>query len=101
MADLATGAIVEITGRVVKGRTYGNRSTTIVEVSYSTPVKVIVLGKSQRQTGTLASDNDWNNYLTGIVSHPVWIVMPVDKNNHYRTPIAVLEKQVIEQGANQ
>lgn len=99
MAELATGAIVEITGRVVKGRTYDNYSTTIVEVSYSTPVKVIVLGKSQRHTGKLNHNGDYdypNNYLTSIVSHPVWIVMPVDKNNHYRTPIAVLEKQVQE-----
>lgn len=98
--ELTTGAIVEITGKVVKGKTYGSLQTTLVPFSYSKPVKVLVLGKCHRHTGVLTGGHSSYDeyepaYLTSIVTHAVYIVMPIDKHSRYRKPIAVLPEQII------
>lgn len=101
MSKLTTGAVVNIKGYVTKGRTYGNQQTTLIEIAYSKPVKVLVLGKSQRHTGTLSGYSNYDdpysdgNYLTDIVAHPVWMVMPIVNGSHFRKPIAVLEGQIL------
>ena len=99
--EITTGAIVEITGKIVKGKTYGSRQTTIVPVSFSEPIKALVLGKSQRATGILTGGHSSYDeyepaYLTKIVTHAVWIVMPLGTNSRYRKPIAVLPEQIAQ-----
>lgn len=96
MLALVPGAIIEITGQVVTDR-HGN-ITSLTPINYSKPVKVIVLGRSTRFTGTVMGgystyDEYEPGYLIHAKSHPVWMVMPLS-GNRYRKPIAILEEQV-------
>lgn len=110
MSELTTGAIVEIAGHAVTSRPLSGRQTHLLPYTYSKPVKALVLGKSQRFTGNLTNDvDDYGEYapsyyLTGIVAHAVWIVMPIDRHDRYRKPIAVLPEQIVlpeqEKGAS-
>lgn len=96
MTELTTGAIVQITGHVIKHKPFGARETALLKITYSKPIAALILGKSQRQTGKLVygSGEYDQNYLTDVVSHPVWIVMPIAKRNYFRKPIAILLEQV-------
>jgi hypothetical protein len=95
--ELATGTIVKIAGRVVKHKPYGSKQTHLLPINYPAPIDALVLGKSKRHTGTLnygASEYD-SNWLSSIVSHTVWIVMPLDKHHRFREPVAVLLEQIV------
>lgn len=99
MSELTTGDIVQIAGHAVTSRPLG-RQTYLLPYTYSTPVKALVLGKSQRFTGTVTSNvGSYGEYdstsLDDITAHAVWIVMPIDKHSRYRKPIAVLPEQIV------
>jgi hypothetical protein len=93
------GMMVEITGYLLKGRTYGNYSTT--RIRWTLPaqqrVKGMVLGKSYRYAGKL--EGGWNEYdpawLRVDTSYPVWMVQPLGTGQRYRKPLAVLQDQIV------
>lgn len=99
--EITTGAIIEITGHAVTSRPLSSRQTYLLPYTYAKPVKALVLGKSQRFTGTITGghrslDDYEPAYLTNIVTHAVYIVMPIDKHSRYRKPIAVLPEQIVQ-----
>lgn len=96
MYILEIGAIIEITGHVVTYR-HGN-ITSLTPITYSKPVKVMVLGRSTRFTGTVMGgystyDEYEPGYLVHAKSHPVWMVMRLS-GNRYRKSFAVLSEQI-------
>lgn len=95
--ELTTGMIVKIAGHVVKYRPANSNQTALIPINYPTPISVILLGKSKRQTGVVAYNASDISYLADITTHTVWIVMPLNKHHYFREPLAVLPEQILEE----
>lgn len=95
---IAIGIIVEITGKVTKIK---GKTTSLFASKLNKRVKVMVLGRAHLYTGTRTGghrgyDEYEPAYLTNIVSHPVWMVMPL-AGGRYRKPVAVFEEQICQE----
>lgn len=97
MTELTTGMVVKIAGHVIKYRPGGSNKTSLLPINYPTPISVILLGKSKRQTGVVTYNVSDISFLSDITTHAVWIVMPLNKHHYFRELLAVLPEQILEE----